>query len=189
MLIAEHQISPAMIFLGGILCGTRKCARRVDHLLGGANRRSPVGGHDCPLGKDQPRPRTAHRKTVRALGRRPGAGRARHTRNPHPHQHPGGMARMSFITFFTATFVGAYLWCTVLIGAGYVLGHEWAISAVTFKQSLPYLLGGGAMALALYFWITQLPPPCRITRLNPTMITTFIDPPHEWLTVDSKGDS
>ncbi len=40
---------------------------------------------------------------------------------------PAGLARMPFITFFTATLIGAYIWCTLLIGAGYVLGHEWTL--------------------------------------------------------------
>lgn len=68
---------------------------------------------------------------------------------------PAGLARMPFITFLIATFLGAYVWCTFLIGAGYVLGHEWALISVYLKQSLPYLLIGGVIALAFYFWFTR----------------------------------
>ena len=37
---------------------------------------------------------------------------------------PAGLANMSFIPFLVTTFVGAYLWCALLIGAGYLLGHQ-----------------------------------------------------------------
>jgi membrane protein DedA with SNARE-associated domain len=39
---------------------------------------------------------------------------------------PAGLARMPFWQFLLATFSGAYLWCTLLLGVGYFLGHEWA---------------------------------------------------------------
>ncbi len=38
---------------------------------------------------------------------------------------PAGLVRIPFPRFFLASFAGAYIWCTVLIGAGYMLGHEW----------------------------------------------------------------
>lgn len=68
---------------------------------------------------------------------------------------PAGLARMPFPTFFIATFIGAYVWCTALIGAGYLLGHEWALVSGYLKQSLPFLLAGGALALLIYFWFTR----------------------------------
>lgn len=68
---------------------------------------------------------------------------------------PAGLARMPFITFFAATFIGAYAWCTLLIGAGFILGHEWTLVSEYLKQALPFLLGGGVIALAFYFWITH----------------------------------
>jgi membrane protein DedA with SNARE-associated domain len=64
---------------------------------------------------------------------------------------PAGLARMDFAKFLAATFVGAYFWCTLLIGAGYLLGHEWALISQYVKQSLPYLLFGGLLALGVYF--------------------------------------
>jgi len=68
---------------------------------------------------------------------------------------PAGLARMPFPTFFIATFIGAYIWCTLLIGAGYLLGHEWPLISAYLKQSLPFLLVGGGLALGLYFWFTR----------------------------------
>ena len=79
---------------------------------------------------------------------------------------PAGLARMPFITFFIATFMGAYVWCTLLIGVGYVLGHEWTLISAYLKQSLPFLLTGGALALVLYFWFTRRPPVYAPVRLN-----------------------
>jgi len=68
---------------------------------------------------------------------------------------PAGLARMPFPTFFIATFIGAYIWCTLLIGVGYLLGHEWPLISAYLKQSLPFLLVGGGLALGLYFWFTR----------------------------------
>jgi membrane protein DedA with SNARE-associated domain len=79
---------------------------------------------------------------------------------------PAGLARMPFITFFSATFIGAYVWCTLLIGIGYVLGHEWALISAYLKQFLPFLLTGGMIALTLYFWFTRRSRACAPVRLN-----------------------
>jgi membrane protein DedA with SNARE-associated domain len=68
---------------------------------------------------------------------------------------PAGLARMPFLTFFIATFIGAYVWCTLLIGAGYVLGHEWTLISQYLKQYFPYLLAGGLAVIAAYVLITR----------------------------------
>ena len=68
---------------------------------------------------------------------------------------PAGLARMPFITFFAATFIGAYVWCTLLIGAGYALGHEWTLISQYPKQYLPYLLAGGLAVIAIYALLTR----------------------------------
>ena len=68
---------------------------------------------------------------------------------------PAGLARMPFPTFFVATFIGAYVWCTLLIGAGYVLGHEWALISHYLKQYFPYLLAGGFAVIAVYVLFTR----------------------------------
>jgi membrane protein DedA with SNARE-associated domain len=67
---------------------------------------------------------------------------------------PAGLARMPFLPFVTTTFIGSYIWCTLLIGAGTLLGHEWALISTSLKKALPYLLAGGGIALLL-FWITR----------------------------------
>lgn len=68
---------------------------------------------------------------------------------------PAGLARMPFFTFFVATFIGAYIWCTLLIGAGYVLGHEWTLISHYLKQYFPYLLAGGLTVIAAYVLLTR----------------------------------
>ena len=75
---------------------------------------------------------------------------------------PAGLARMPFLTFFVATFIGAYIWCTLLIGAGYTLGHEWTLISHYLKQYFPYLLAGGLAVIAVYVFLTR-----RLLRLAP----------------------
>lgn len=78
---------------------------------------------------------------------------------------PAGLARMPFLTFFVATFIGAYVWCTLLIGAGYALGHEWTLISQYLKQYFPYLLAGGLTVIAASVLITR-----RSFRLAPVRI-------------------
>ena len=152
MLIAEHQLSPSMILLGGLYAA-------IGSVLGAsiAYWAARLGGR--PLVD----------KFARWLRIDP----AHITRAEKQFQHwgvglvlagrvlpgirtlisiPAGLARMPYITFFTATFIGTYVWCTLLIGAGYVLGHEWALISAYLKQSLPFLFTGGAIVLLIYFW-------------------------------------
>ncbi len=68
---------------------------------------------------------------------------------------PAGLARMPFFTFFAATFVGAYIWCALLIAAGYILGHEWTLISQYLKQYFPYLLAGGLAVIAAYIFLTR----------------------------------
>jgi len=49
-----------------------------------------------------------------------------------------------------ATFIGAYIWCTLLIGAGYVLGHEWMLISDYIKTHLPLVLSLGVLGIAAY---------------------------------------
>jgi membrane protein DedA with SNARE-associated domain len=53
---------------------------------------------------------------------------------------PAGLARIPFLLFITYTLVGAYLWNTLLIGLGYVLGHEWWQISAMVKSAAPWLL-------------------------------------------------
>jgi membrane protein DedA with SNARE-associated domain len=75
---------------------------------------------------------------------------------------PAGLVRIPFPKFFLATFVGAYIWCTVLIGAGYVLGHEWRLISEYIKTHLPLVLTVGVLlvlAYLVYHYRASLPIP------------------------------
>lgn len=68
---------------------------------------------------------------------------------------PAGLARMNFLKFTAATFIGAYAWCTLLIGAGYFLGHQWPLISNYVKQGLPYILFAGLLATGVYLLLTR----------------------------------
>lgn len=68
---------------------------------------------------------------------------------------PAGLARMNFLKFSVATFIGAYVWCTLLIGAGYFLGHQWPLISNYVKQGLPYILFAGLLAMGVYLLLTR----------------------------------
>ncbi len=63
---------------------------------------------------------------------------------------PAGLAKIPFTKFFAATFIGAYVWCTLLIGAGYILGHEWMLISVYIKTHLPLIFSAGLVAILAY---------------------------------------
>lgn len=64
---------------------------------------------------------------------------------------PAGLARMQFLKFVIHTLIGSYIWCTLLIGAGYFLGHEWWRISGLVKQAAPWLLGLGVLLWAGVF--------------------------------------
>jgi membrane protein DedA with SNARE-associated domain len=64
---------------------------------------------------------------------------------------PAGLVKIPFPKFFLATFVGAYVWCTLLIGAGYILGHEWMLISDYIKTHLPLVFVLVLLAVASYF--------------------------------------
>lgn len=63
---------------------------------------------------------------------------------------PAGLANMAYVPFLVTTFIGAYLWCALLIGAGYLLGHEWTLISTYLKDYFPYILVGGSALILLY---------------------------------------
>ena len=63
---------------------------------------------------------------------------------------PAGLVRIPFPKFFLATFAGAYVWCTILIGAGYVLGHEWQLISDYIKTHLPLVFTLGILLVLAY---------------------------------------
>ena len=190
MLIAEHQMSPAMIFLGGFYAALGSAlGASITYWV------ARIGGR--PLvdllvrwAKIDP----AHVRRTDKQFERWGAGLVLVGRVIPGIRTiiniPAGLARMPFITFLTATFIGAYLWCTALIGAGYFLGHEWAEISVYLKQFLPYMLGGGVLVLVLYVLITHIPPRLRkYPSLNQTMKKTISTLTHKVKAESSKGGS
>jgi membrane protein DedA with SNARE-associated domain len=68
---------------------------------------------------------------------------------------PAGLSRMNFLKFLAATFVGSYIWCTLLISAGYLLGHQWPVVSNYVKQALPLLLFAGLLAIGVYLLLTR----------------------------------
>jgi membrane protein DedA with SNARE-associated domain len=63
---------------------------------------------------------------------------------------PAGLVRIPFPKFFLASFAGAYIWCTALIGAGYMLGQEWHLISTTIKANLPFVFGIAFLLGAAY---------------------------------------
>jgi membrane protein DedA with SNARE-associated domain len=79
---------------------------------------------------------------------------------------PAGLARIPFASFFTATFLGAYVWCSLLIGAGYLLGHEWMLISNYVKAYFPYLLASGLGVIALYVLYTYRASIAKLARIR-----------------------
>jgi membrane protein DedA with SNARE-associated domain len=78
---------------------------------------------------------------------------------------PAGLARIPFGTFFAATFAGAYVWCSLLIGAGYLLGHEWMLISHYLKAYFPYLVAGGLAVIGLYVLYTYRASMPKLARI------------------------
>lgn len=155
MLIAEHQLPVSMIFLGGLYAA-------IGSTLGASITywAARLGGR--PL-VDKfvrwVRMDPAHIARVENQFHRWGAGLVLVGRIMPGIRTliniPAGLARMPFLTFFAATFIGAYIWCTLLIGAGYALGHEWTFISQYLKQYFPLLLAGGLAVIAIYVLLTR----------------------------------
>jgi len=78
---------------------------------------------------------------------------------------PAGLARIPFLNFFAATFAGAYVWCSLLIGAGYLLGHEWMLISQYLKAYFPYLMVGGLGVISLYILYTYRTSMPKLARI------------------------
>jgi hypothetical protein len=96
---------------------------------------------------------SVHRKDrgpVQEVGRRDRPVWARHPRCADSGQYPGRACPNPLPKFFLATFAGAYVWCTLLIGAGYLLGHEWQLISEYIKTHLPLVFIFGFLFIAAY---------------------------------------
>jgi membrane protein DedA with SNARE-associated domain len=155
MLIAEHELPPSMILLGGLYSATGSAIGASIAYWAARLGGRPVVDRFARLIRMNP----AHITRVESQFQHWGAGLVLVGRGIPGIRTlisiPAGLARMPFITFFAASFIGAYAWCTLLIGAGYFLGHEWALVSAYLKRALPYLLAGGVIAAAGYIWLTR----------------------------------
>ncbi len=154
MLISEHQLPPSMILLGGLYAA-------FGSVMGAsiAYWAARLGGR--PLVDKIAhwvRIRPAHISRAELLFQRFGAGLVLVGRIIPGIRTlisiPAGLARMNFMKFVVATFTGAYFWCTLLIGCGYMFGHEWPLISSYMKLWFPYLALGGSFSLAVYFIVT-----------------------------------
>jgi len=53
---------------------------------------------------------------------------------------PAGLARMHYPQYLFYTFLGTYLYCTLIIGIGYTVGHEWYRVQEVLGQLTPYVV-------------------------------------------------
>lgn len=66
---------------------------------------------------------------------------------------PAGMLRMGRGRYLALTLAGTLVWNGLLIGAGWVLGHEWErVGEVVGAASTPLLLGAVAVTAAALVW-------------------------------------
>ncbi len=69
---------------------------------------------------------------------------------------PAGLARMRYMKFLIYTLGGTYIWCTFLLGAGYIFGHEWWRISGLVKVAAPWLFGGGLLLWVSVFTYRRL---------------------------------
>ena len=155
MLISEHQLPVSMIFIGGMYASIGSTlGASITYWVARLGGRPLVDKFASWVRID-----SAHITRVENQFQRWGAGLVLVGRVMPGIRTliniPAGLARMPLVTFFVATFVGAYIWCTLLIGAGYVLGHEWTLISQHLKQYFPYLLAGGLTVIAAYVFLTR----------------------------------
>ena len=155
MLISEHQLPESVIFLGGFYAA-------LGSLLGAsaAYWTARLGGR--PLVDRMARwvrIQPAHIGRAEQQFHRWGAGLVLAGRVIPGIRTlvsiPAGLARMDFLKFLAATYVGSYIWCTLLIGAGYLLGHEWPIISHYVKQGFPFFVATGMLAMAIVLLLTR----------------------------------
>lgn len=155
MLISGHELPPGTIFLGGFYAAVGSLAG-----ASGAYWAARLGGRPlverlAALFRIQPE----HIRLAEAQFDRWGTGIVLVGRMMPGVRTlisiPAGLARMNYLKFSAATFLGAYIWCTALIAAGTFLGHEWPLISQYVKQGLPYLLFGGLLALGTYFLLAR----------------------------------
>lgn len=76
---------------------------------------------------------------------------------------PAGAAKMRYLTFALATFCGALLWNSTLIGLGWYFGDEWE-RLLTYGQVLDVI--GIALVLAVVVWWLRTHAPRIMKRID-----------------------
>lgn len=155
MLISEQQLSPSMILLGGLFAALGSVfGASITYWVARLGGRPLVDKFAHWVRID-----SAHINRAEGLFQRWGTGLVLVGRVIPGIRTliniPAGLARMPFTTFLLITFIGAYVWCTLLIGAGYILGNEWTLISRYLKLTFPYLLIIGFIALAFQFWLKR----------------------------------
>ena len=65
---------------------------------------------------------------------------------------PAGFTRMNLVRFVLYTIVGSSIWNGVLIGAGWLLGHNWELVG-DYVQYFQYLvIAAAACAVVWFIW-------------------------------------
>jgi membrane protein DedA with SNARE-associated domain len=76
---------------------------------------------------------------------------------------PAGLAKMDRPKFITFTFLGALVWNTVLVSAGYLLGENW-MQFWKSTDGLDYIILGGLGAVLVIYYLYLRSKKARITR-------------------------
>ena len=63
---------------------------------------------------------------------------------------PAGVAKMSFPKFAFYSFLGAYIWCVLVISFGFFMGHEWWRIREVGGSIVPWLAAALVVAGSLY---------------------------------------
>ena len=68
---------------------------------------------------------------------------------------PAGLARMNFPKFLLFSFIGNYIWCTLIIGLGYSIGNRWTVIMELVNRYLPFMFIALAALLVLGLVVTR----------------------------------
>lgn len=170
MLLAAHDASPAMILVGGLYAALGSVAGSSAAYwlvrLGGR----PALDRVTRWIRIEPR----HILHAEALFKKWGPGLILFGRLV-----PGirtlvtisaGLARMPYPQFLAFTFIGTYLWCTSIIGLGYIVGYEWPVISELVGRFTPWVIAGfvtlGGIGLMVR-WLFQ-----RRLLLQPVFVKT-----------------
>jgi len=76
---------------------------------------------------------------------------------------PAGIAKMNFWRFSFFTFIGSFIWSSILTYVGFILGKNWN-SLHIYYQRFEYLIVGGVVTLGIYHLWHKLKKICSKMR-------------------------